>query len=174
MKKRLVLLVSSALLLSCRPAGDAARSDEAVARGTGAAGAADVDTVPVDESVATPSSALANGAAPPVDTNVSQAAGDLAIPSQYQGRWGMVPADCQPGRSDAKGLITIDAKTIRFYEALGTLAEVRPAIATSFSGLFRYTGEGMNWTRVETLTRAGNSLTRATDEGSFRYTRCPD
>ncbi len=64
------------------------------------------------------------------------------IPSQYRGRWGMVAADCDPGRSDAKGLITIGERTVLFYEATATLKEQRPAIATSFSGQFAFTGEG--------------------------------
>ena len=59
-----------------------------------------------------------------------------AIPATYHGRWGMVDNDCQPGRSDAKGLITIEDRTIKFYEAIATLKEQRPAIATSFAGQF--------------------------------------
>ena len=95
-----------------------------------------------------------------------------SIPAQYQGRWGMVPLDCTGDPSIAKGLITIDGKTIKFYEARATLQEQRPAIATSFSGLFAYTGEGQEWTKVETLTRTGDKLKRANDEGSYDYTRC--
>ena len=97
---------------------------------------------------------------------------DARIPAQYQGRWGMVPADCDPSRADNKGLITIDGKTIKFYESRATLKEQRPAIATSFSGLFAFTGEGQEWTRVETLTRTGDRLKRADEEGSYNYTRC--
>ena len=175
-----VLLLALALP-SCRPAGDRADSSEALSE-AGAFGAA---PRPGGDPVA---KGAENVVLPPVE-NITDApppeaggpnmiesslpASDLPIPSQYQGRWGMVPADCEPGRSDAKGLVTINGRTMRFYESLGTLAEVRPAIATSFSGLFRYTGEGMSWTRVETLTRSGDRLTRATDEGTFRYTRCP-
>ncbi len=84
----------------------------------------------------------------------------------------MVPADCEPGRSDAKGLITIGEKTIRFYESTATLKEQRPAIATSFSGLFGFTGEGQTWQKVMTLTRTGSTLKRAEEEGNFTYKRC--
>ncbi|MEO8619177.1 MAG: hypothetical protein ABI412_07420 [Sphingomicrobium sp.] len=94
------------------------------------------------------------------------------IPAQYRGRWGMVPADCTSTRGDNKGLVTIGDTTIRFYEATATLKEQRPAIATSFSGEFAYTGEGQEWTKVETLTRTGDTLKRADDEGSFTYARC--
>jgi len=94
------------------------------------------------------------------------------IPGEYRGRWGMVTADCDQSRSDAKGAITIGEKTIRFYEATATLKERRPAIATSFAGLFGFTGEGQNWEKVMTFTRTGNTLKRAEETGTFTYTRC--
>lgn len=94
------------------------------------------------------------------------------IPDHYRGRWGMVPADCDRNRSDAKGAITIGEKTIRFYEAVATLKERRPAIATSFSGLFAFTGEGQNWQKVMSFTRTGDTLKRAEESGTFTYKRC--
>lgn len=94
------------------------------------------------------------------------------IPAQYHGRWGMGANDCDPGRDDNKGLITIDPMTLRFYEATATLTELRPAIATSFSGNFRFSGEGMNWEKVETLTVNGNTLIREDKDGAFTYQRC--
>ena len=94
------------------------------------------------------------------------------IPAQYHGRWGMVPADCTSTRGDAKGLITVGDTSIRFYESTATLAERRPAIATSFAGLFTFTGEGQRWQKVMTLTRTGDRLERADSEGSFTYGRC--
>ena len=135
-----------------------------------AAATADVETLPADEG--NPSieptdnevNAVANGSAP--------ADGVLAIPAQYRGRWGMVAADCDPSRADNKGLITIGDKTIRFYESTATLNEQRPAIATSFAGLYGFTGEGQTWEKVVTLTRTGDKLKRADDEGSYNYTRC--
>ena len=94
------------------------------------------------------------------------------IPDQYRGRWGMVAADCDRNRSDAKGAITIGEQTIRFYEAVATLKERRPAIATSFAGLFAFTGEGQNWQKVMTFTRTGDTLKRAEESGTFTYKRC--
>ena len=94
------------------------------------------------------------------------------IPGQYRGRWGMNAADCEPGRSDAKGLIIVGEKTVRFYESTATLKEQRPAIATSFSGLFAFTGEGQSWQKVMTFTRTGDTLKRAEEEGTFTYRRC--
>ena len=94
------------------------------------------------------------------------------IPGQYRGRWGMVAADCEQGRSDAKGLLTIGEKTLVFYESTGTLKERRPAIATSFAGLFDFTGEGQKWSKVITFTRTGDTLKRAEEAGTFTYRRC--
>lgn len=94
------------------------------------------------------------------------------IPSQYRGRWGMVAADCDINRSDAKGAITIGERAIVFYESRAMLKEPRPAIATSFSGLFAFTGEGQKWEEVMTFTRSGDTLTRADNKVRITYMRC--
>jgi hypothetical protein len=83
-----------------------------------------------------------------------------------------VAADCTSTRGDNKGLITIGDTTVRFFEAVATLKEQRPAIPESFSGLFSFTGEGQNWQKVMTFTRTGDSLKRAEEEGTFTYKRC--
>ena len=98
--------------------------------------------------------------------------GAAVIPAQYRGRWGMVAADCTSTRGDAKGLIDVNGTAIKFYESRATLKEQRPAIATSFSGLYGFTGEGQTWEKVVTLTRTGDTLKRADDEGSYDYKRC--
>ena len=95
-----------------------------------------------------------------------------SIPAQYRGRWGLVAADCTSTRGDAKGLITVADRSIRFYESTATLREQRPAIATSFAGFYGFTGEGQTWQKVVTLTRTGDTLRRADDEGSYTYTQC--
>ena len=127
---------------------------------------ADIETLPPDEGNEETAAANASNVAEPAD----QAA--AAIPAQYHGRWGMVAADCTSTRGDAKGLIDVGGKTIKFYEAVATLKEQRPAIATSFSGLFAFTGEGQNWEKVMTFTRTGSTLTRAEEAGTFTYKRC--
>ncbi len=106
-------------------------------------------------------------------TDTSDAAGQgSAIPAQYRGRWGMVAADCTSTRGDTKGLITIADRTVGFYESTATLKRQRPAIATSFSGEFGFTGEGQTWDKVMTFTRTGDTLDRADDDRSFTYQRC--
>ncbi|HVF83956.1 MAG TPA: hypothetical protein VM913_07280 [Sphingomicrobium sp.] len=173
-------------LSSCRPAGDQTESRDVLAE-AGAPGPAPStrvsDPIKSGAEKATPESlpdnlALANTSQSPSNEVAAKTAPvpavtDLAIPARYQGRWGMVPADCTSTRGDAKGLITIDGRTIRFFESVATMAEQRVAIATSFSGRYTVTGEGMEWERVITLTRAGDTLTRADEDGRFTYTRCP-
>lgn len=73
------------------------------------------------------------------------------IPAALHGRWGLVPADCTTTRGDDKGLLTVSANSLRHYESVGKLRGAGSATATSFSGTFDYTGEGMNWTREVTL-----------------------
>jgi hypothetical protein len=106
---------------------------------------------------------------------------DLAagIPAALQGRWGLVPADCTSTRGDAKGLLTISPTTLKFYESLGTLGKIRTRTASTLRADFSFSGEGMTWTRDETLSVSGNKLTRTErggDEpgsgGPFTYTRC--
>ncbi len=97
--------------------------------------------------------------------------GDV-IPQRYQGRWGMTAADCTSTRGDAKGLITIGDTRIRFYESTATLTQRRPSVATSFSGLFAFRGEGQAWEKVMTFTQTDNRLTRADGDGTYVYTRC--
>jgi hypothetical protein len=187
------LLLVSALLASaaCRPSGDRVDATEsgAVAPSGAPASRSTHDPVAKGAEKATPETLPTNLAVAPgeseamendtgnlaanaVDTNKS-ASPAPTIPGQYRDSWGMVPADCEPGRSDAKGLIRIGDRTIRFYESTATLKEQRPSVATSFSGEFSFTGEGMSWTKVMTLALQGNRLTRTEDDQRYTYTRCP-
>ncbi len=154
-------LLALALAACQQPAND---TDIAIDNSVNAAEAAnaEIETLPPSE----------ESGAPDAAANDTQPAAAI-IPAQYHGRWGMNANDCDPKRSDNKGLITIAEKTIRFYESTATLKEQRPAIATSFSGTYRFTGEGQTWEKAVTLTRTGNVLKRADDEGSFTYNRCP-
>jgi hypothetical protein len=170
-------LLPAALLAFALVACQQTSTDENIAIDeTNAAASADPETLPPDESGGTPDDADGSlneaddaGSEQPSPPGTPEAS---LIPSQYRGRWGMVAADCEQGRSDAKGLITIGEKSIRFYESMATLKEQRPAISTSFSGLFGFTGEGQTWEKVMTFTRTGETLKRAEAEGNFTYKRC--
>src|SRR5215218_6684586 len=76
-----------------------------------AAAPTDVDVLPPDESVVTPTNELENGAAEPVNDAAS------TIPASLHGRWGLTPADCTSTRGDAKGLLVISADGLKFYES---------------------------------------------------------
>ncbi len=151
-------LLALALVACEQPANDTDIAIENDVNATEAA-QAEIEVLPPSEG---------NGVAAPAPGSLPA----NVIPAQYRGRWGMVAADCTSTRGDAKGLINIADRTILFYEATATLKEQRPAIATSFSGLYGFTGEGQNWQKTVTLTRTGDTLERADDEGSYTYTRC--
>ena len=113
---------------------------------------------------------------PHADTRpVTKAPGAQAVlPGAIQGRWGLTPADCMPGRSDAKGLITISASDIRFYESRavpGGDVQTDPQIV---SGNFNFTGEGQTWTRYEAIKVDGQKLirTESNPTASFTYAKC--
>lgn len=101
------------------------------------------------------------------------------IPTPIQGRWGLVPADCTSTRGDAKGLLTIDGTTLKFYESVATLDEIEEAGETRIRADFDFTGEGMTWQRDVTLDvqDGGKMLIRReygedAAPGPFRYTKC--
>ena len=166
-------LLALALAACQQPAND---SNIAIDNGINAAevAEADIETLPPSETSGPPAS---NEAGPATIVNEAEDSGSedpkqAFFPAQYRGRWGMVAADCTSTRGDAKGLITIGDTTVKFYESLGSLKEQRPAIATSFAGLFAFTGEGQKGDKVMTFTRTGDTLKRADEEGSFTYKRC--
>ena len=102
-----------------------------------------------------------------------------AIPAVIQGRWGLVAADCEPGRDDAKGLLTITANKLDFYESVGTLDDIKELGDTRIRAEFDFIGEGQEWQRDMTLEArdSGTVLIRREDgvdaaPGEFRYMKC--
>ena len=172
-QRKLIIPALAALALAAcqQPADD---SNIAIDNGVNAeeAATADVEALPPSESPS--DETAANDTAPlnEADDGGSEAPAATLIPAQYRGRWGVVAADCTSTRGDAKGLMTVGDTSIRFYESTAALQEQRPAIATSFSGVFSFTGEGQTWERVMTLTRTGDTLKRAQADGNFTYQRC--
>jgi hypothetical protein len=103
-----------------------------------------------------------------------------SIPAGMRGRWGMVPADCEPDRADAKGLMLVDATMLKFYESRGTLGPVTAGDATHLHATFAMTGEGMTWNREQTfvLDPANDVIVRQefgndAIPGKLTYHRCP-
>lgn len=102
-----------------------------------------------------------------------------SIPAALHGRWGLVPADCTSTRGDAKGLLTIDATTLKFYESRATLGAIEESSDTRILAAFAFTGEGMTWQREVVLDAldGGRMLIRReygedAAPGPFRYARC--
>lgn len=171
-KFALPALLALALAACQQPANDA---DIAIDNEVNAAEAAnaEIETLPPSEEGGAPAPTGNAGAVNEAEDDSENSPSAAVIPAQYRGRWGMNANDCDPKRSDNKGLITIRDKSIKFYESTASLQEQRPAIATSFAGTYSFTGEGQTWEKVMTLTRTGNVLKRADNEGSFTYNRCP-
>ena len=101
------------------------------------------------------------------------------IPTALQGRWGLVAADCEAGRADAKGLLTITADKLEFYESVGELGETDEVADDRIRATFDFTGEGMEWEREMALElqETGSALVRRefgadAAPGSFRYVKC--
>lgn len=97
------------------------------------------------------------------------------IPPAFQDRWGLIVADCDPTRDDAKGLMTITSDALRFYESRAQLSKIIGSWPEKLEAEFAFTGEGQSWTKTETLALVGSSKTliRTEDGKDLRYTRCP-
>ncbi len=120
-----------------------------------------------------------SGPARPVEaapTAAAEARGERvsAFPAVFQGRWAMVAADCK-GDAAAKGLMTIDDKTIRFYESRGVTTGLSVKSPTKVAGSFTFDGEGQRWRKDQSFELSGGkTLVRMeTDPAqSFTYQRC--
>ena len=168
MRTALLLVMTAIALGACEkrdPVADQANN--------AATAPAEVDVLPPDESVATPTNELENG--DDEDVNVSETAGDEdRIPAAFHGRWALTPGDCTSTNSDTKGLLVVSADRLRFYEAQATPQGDLKFTPKSVSGDFAFNGEGMNWKRYEALELQNNKLVR-TESGpmrSYTYARC--
>lgn len=102
-----------------------------------------------------------------------------SIPPAVRGRWGLVPADCTSTRGDAKGLLIVEADKLRFYESVGALGEASESGENAIRATFSFTGEGMEWTRDQTLeVRDGGKTLIRREHGPeaapepFKYAKC--
>ncbi len=104
----------------------------------------------------------------------ADAAAAATIPAALHGRWGLVPGDCTSTRGDAKGLVTVSADQIRFYESVASPGKIIERTDSRIRGDFDFTGEGMEWTNHIIWSAAGDKLTRVDSEEDSRlvYMRC--
>jgi hypothetical protein len=102
------------------------------------------------------------------------------IPEVIRGRWGLVPADCTSTRGDNKGLVTIDAKSMKFYESRALLEKVNDADDDGLKATFGFTGEGQTWKLDVALEVEGDHNEKLFRKdtgpdaapGTLEYTRC--
>jgi hypothetical protein len=104
----------------------------------------------------------------------------VGIPEPFRGRWGLVAADCEPGRADAKGLLVVSADQLKFYESVGKLGEASERLPEQLRAQFAFSGEGMTWNREMSLAVRDSGKTLVRQEfgpeaapAPFRYMRCP-
>jgi hypothetical protein len=117
-------------------------------------------------------------AEPSADPSPEASAGPedaASIPRRFRGRWGLVPADCDPRRDDNKGLMQVTAQKLSFYESRAIPSAVKRAGPDTIAVSLAFSGEGQTWTEAArfTLRQNGRILVRAGGEGGpLRYTRC--
>lgn len=159
-----VVLLALALTACQQPSDDNIAIDESNTAN------ADFETLPPDETMTNVENEVGNNSAE------AQLPTTLLIPAAFHGRWGMVPADCTSTKGDAKGLISIDPTSIKFFESKGTLTKVTLNAPENFTGTFAFTGEGQSWTNSQNLKLTGSSNTLIRSETdvaqSYSYKRC--
>lgn len=144
---------------------------------------------PVDENAAESASLPAppsldtsdpSGAPPPPNASTQPEPGNARsnsaaiIPAALRGRWGLVPGDCVSTRGDAKGLLIIGERELRFYESSAVPQGNVESGDSEFSADFAYTGEGMTWTKYQALRLQDGKLirTESSPMASYTYARC--
>lgn len=102
-----------------------------------------------------------------------------AIPAALQGRWGLVPADCTSTKGDNKGLVTIDATSLKFYESRARLGTIKDIDDDGIEATFAFAGEGQTWTLdVDLEVEDGGKTLIRKEKGQdaspqpLKYTRC--
>lgn len=165
----LMALAAALALSACSKKAD---EPEATASTSAPVEAAEPAAVPVEtEATATPE---------PTPTPTStEAVTATTIPASIRGRWGMVPNDCTSKLGDAKGLLTVSAGELKFYEAIAKIGKVKEADDSRIRATFKYSGEGQTWTQDVVLDAqdGGKTLIRRDYgpdalPGPQKYTRC--
>lgn len=161
--KLILLVFAAAMIPACTGSDPVAQGAE------NTAGLPDSEVSAPSASGAAPNSAVATEPASPGGQAIS-----AAIPEALRGRWALEPADCTTTRGDAKGLLVIDADSLKFYESRAVPAEEIEVSDDSVRGEFDFTGEGQSWSRFMALTRQGRTLirTESNPSASFSYVLC--
>ena len=164
MRRSAILALACALLAACRQSGPIANGAENTA-----------SLPPPDQASPDPTAAApANATATPSNAKAAAASETTKIPAALHGRWGMAPGDCTSTRGDAKGLLTITADEMRFYESVAVPAAELAVAPDSIRGNFNFTGEGQSWTKFQALRLQGQELVRTESNptASYSYAKC--
>ena len=164
MRRSAILALACGMLAGCGQSGPVANGAENTA-----------SLPPPDQAAPDPSAAApANATATPSGANAAQAANGTKIPAALHGRWGMSPGDCTSTRGDAKGLLTINADEMRFYESVAVPQAEIAVAPDSIRGNFNFTGEGQSWTKFQALRLQGGELVRTESNptASYSYAKC--
>lgn len=177
---RIMLAATTLMLAACSGGEEDKSGPEATANLTPLREA--TPTAPAEPAVApetaTQSDEAASVGTPPEKAAFASDTGGKAIPASILGRWGLTAADCTSTRGDAKGLLTIDATNLRFYESHGELVRVRERAANRIVADYKFSGEGMEWDQQMLLDVRGDGRTLIRRDygedasGPMRYTRC--
>lgn len=131
------------------------------------------------QSLPQPTVPAAGTPTPSATPSATEATAANEIPQAIRGRWGLVPKDCTSKLGDAKGLLTISAGQLKFYESVAKLGKVKEADGSRIRATFTYSGEGMTWTQDVVLDAqdGGKTLIRRdygkdAQPGPLTYTRC--
>ena len=133
--------------------------------------------------------AATSQAEPPADLTVDNGAQTVpipapspspikAIPAAFQGRWGMVPNDCDPKMDYmAKGLMVVSADSLKFYESRAATGDLQQVTPTKVQAMLSYSGEGQTWHKAATLTLQDDGKTLVRTETNpvvaETYSKCP-
>ncbi|SEM46801.1 hypothetical protein SAMN05192583_0311 [Sphingomonas gellani] len=111
----------------------------------------------------------------PIDAPAATAVADF--PAPFLGRWGMGANDCDPKRDDAKGLMVVEPRLLRFYKSRAKLISAKATHPDTLDARLSFSGEGQEWTADQTLTLLDGGKTLVKAEGKAgateRYERCP-
>ncbi|WP_052215496.1 hypothetical protein [Sphingomonas sp. ERG5] len=98
------------------------------------------------------------------------------LPPAFLGRWGITPADCDFSRTDTKGLVTVFADKLSFYDSTAKIDALTHRSQYKVTADLIFTGEGRTWTKRAALelVTAGTALLRTEQSpaATYRYERC--
>ena len=132
------------------------------------------------ETAAAGAGGMSEPALPEPTASATDLADTSSIPPMLRGRWGLVKLDCTGDPAAAKGLMTVGAKDLEFYESMADLGKIESIAENAVTGAFAFEGEGQTWDLDVTLRSpdGGATLVR-TDKGPdaapepLTYTKCP-